>query len=363
MIVAVALPAWMCRNFDETEDLVGAEKGYDVRGTIGRLEQAKPQWVLIGNSMLYTRLTEGKLTEVSGVKSSLLARGRSQSAMWLLFLKNVLLQSKARPAVVTIFFRDTDLTWPDFRVTGGNERAIADLRGPEQPEWVQVLGRKDQSKGEPLHGLPNQASGFLRWLFPTDRLRAAAQRQIQERAFRATRVGTRANSSVRRAELNDRFSLSHLRSDLGSDAAPIRVGWEMAKVGAETIDMGFYEDGPVRFDSSPGASFLPHLVALAKQHQLQLHFHRIKRRPAANHSRPDGQVMTAYMTELSAYLREQGCLFTDESGDPALTLDMYVDGDHLSSKEDVQARYHRLFWERVRPQLAPHFNSAGGNRH
>jgi hypothetical protein len=358
-IVALALPAWLCRLWNTDEGLEGAGKGYDVARTIAELEKEDPDWVLIGNSMLYTRLSEDRLRAVSGIQASLLARGRSQSAMWWLCVKNVLLRSKARPEVVTVFFRDTDLTWADFRVDGGNEWAIEDLKSDPEPEWEMVLGRRAAAAGD---GLADRLSASLQQLFPAEKLRDVAQRQVQERAFRATRLGTKANSSVRRAELNDRFSLAHLRSDLGLDAAPRSSDqWaEVTKVGDETIDTGFYEDGPFAFDASPEASFLPHLVALAKANQIKLHFHRVKRRPASNHTRPDGPVIAAYMRDLRTYLEANGCLLTDESVDPLLTLDMYVDGDHVSSKEEIQRRYHELFWGRVRPVVAPHLGSAEG---
>jgi hypothetical protein len=299
--------------------------------------------------MLFTRISAPALEEISGAKVGLLTRGGSQSALWFLFFKNVLLSSKARPRLVTVFFRESDLTWADFRVKGGNERAIADLDGPGQPEWNQVLGKREESQGNPSERL----AGILRRVFPTSDLRPMAQRQIQERAFRFTRIGTRANSSVRRAELNERFSLAHLRVDLGLDATPKggEQGGEVASAAGEVIDPGFYEDGPAVFDPSPDASFLPHLIELARANQIQLHFHRVKRRPASNHLRPDGPRLQAYMRDLAAYVRAQGCLFTDESSDASLTLDMYVDGDHISSKAKMQERYLANFWERVQPVI------------
>lgn len=301
-IVALALPAWLCRLWNTDEGLEGADKGYDVARTIAELEKEDPDWVLIGNSMLYTRLSEDRLRAVSGIQASLLARGRSQSAMWWLCVKNVLLRSKVRPEVITVFFRDTDLTWADFRVDGGNEWAIEDLKDDPEPEWEMVLGRRAAAAGD---GLADRLSASLQELFPAEKLRTVAQRQVQERAFRATRLGTKANSSVRRAELNDRFSLAHLRSDLGLDAAPRTSDqWaEVTKVGDETIDAGFYEDGPFDFDASPEASFLPHLVALAKANQIKLHFHRVKRRPASNHTRPDGPRLVAYMKDCAVFLK------------------------------------------------------------
>jgi hypothetical protein len=254
--------------------------------------------------------------------------------------------------VVTIFFRDTDLTWADFRIKGGNEGLIDLLDGPAQPEWQEVLA---PSAAE-TRALPARLTHGLSHLFPISDLRPLARRQMQERAFRLTRIGTRANSSVRRAELNERFSLSHLRHDLGLDFAATGNGSStmgVMEVDGEIIDPGFYEDGPTVFDPSLQASFLPHLVALAQAEGIKLHFHRIKRRPARNDTRPDPPELATYIQNLKSYLATQGCLFTDESSDLRLTLNLYADGDHISAKPEIQEKYLQIFWETTGPLIRP----------
>jgi hypothetical protein len=109
-----------------------------------------------------------------------------------------------------------------------------------------------------------------------------------------------------------------------------------------------YENGPHVFDSSPDASFLPHMIALAKELGIKLHFHRVKRRPLANHTRPDPALLTAYLADLKQYLEMKGAVMTDESQDPSLTLDLYADGDHIASDEATQRRYAENFWARVK---------------
>jgi len=352
LALAVTLPAMLCRKLDFPDNLAGdaATNGLDTAKQIAKLQENSTDWVLVGNSMLNTRLDSAPLEGLSGSKVNKIAKGGTQSAVWFLIFKNVILKSEVQPQLVTIFFRDLDLTWADFRVKGFNERFITDLDGPAQPEFQQVLGARESEEG-----LPGRLTGTLKQIFPASDLRPMARRQMQERAFRATGIGIKANSSVRRAELNERFSLAHLRHDLGLDFAASGGGTSAAviKVDGEVIDPGFYEDGPAVFDPSPDASFLPHLIALAKTNGIQLHFHRIKRRPARNHTRPDNPQLATYISDLGRYLKAEGCLFTDESADVRLTLEMYVDGDHISSKESMQARYLENFWERVGPIVQP----------
>jgi hypothetical protein len=58
------------------------------------------------------------------------------------------------------------------------------------------------------------------------------------------------------------------------------------------------------------------------------------------------------MTDLRTYLADHGCALTDESQDPAITLDLYADGDHISSERKLNRRYMDTFWQRVRPVIS-----------
>ena len=351
--MGVAGPAWLCRKLDYPDNIVTQEgpvgRPFDPVAEVQKLKKSKPQWVLIGNSMLNSRIDQEELSEISGWKARKVSQGGTQSALWFLFLKKVVLESGARPIVVSIFFRDTDLTWPDFRTKGMHAELIDLLEGTTQPEWKMVFARSEEARG--LEGRIEQG---LQAVFPTKDLRPLARRQMQERALRLTRYGSEFNSSGRRVELNLRFSLEHLRRDLGSDFAPSgqSADADVSSSGA-VIDPGLYEDGPKIFDPSPYASFLPHMLNLAKEHGITLHFHRIKRRPGADHQRPDSTYLQAYLGELRKWLQANGALFSDESPDPNIRLEMYADGDHISGEPAVAESYLKGFWGLVGPLLAP----------
>lgn len=345
-LLVLGLPPLLWSGFEPPNEVAVTElrtSGFSPRSEVSKMKQQKPVWVLIGNSMLNTRIDPAQLAALSGVPTKKIGKGGSQSALWFLFLKKIIVESGARPALVTIFFRDTDLTWPEIRMSGMNEPLVKELDGHAQPEWKQVF--------EEAKVLESGALGWIKHhlspLFAPDELNATMRRQIQNRAFRATRLGTEAAGSERRMELNQRFGLEHLRRDLGSDFG------EASSSTAIASDPGVYEDGPMTFDVSPEASFLPHMLKLAKEHGMVLHFHRIKRKPDADHLRRDLPAISSYMEALAIHLKEQGCLFTDETNDPSLVLDMYVDGDHISSQDEIQKQYLANFWARVSPVVTP----------
>ena len=59
------------------------------------------------------------------------------------------------------------------------------------------------------------------------------------------------------------------------------------------------------------------------------------------------------MRALGEWLASQGCVFTDETKDPTLTLDMYADGDHIKVSRAVRDKYHAAFWSRVKTSIVP----------
>lgn len=346
MLLVLGVPPLLWSGFEPPNEVAVTElrtSGFSPRSELSKMKQQKPSWVLIGNSMLNTRIDPAQLSALSGVPTKKLGKGGSQSALWFLFLKKLVIESGARPAVVTIFFRDTDLTWPEIRMSGMNEPLVKELEGHDQPEWKQVFEEAKVLEAGALGWIKHQASPLL----APDELNATMRRQIQNRAFRATRLGTEASGSERRMELNQRFGLEHLRRDLGSDFGNASSSTAIAS------DPGVYEDGPMKFDPAPDASFLPHMLKLAKEHGIVLHFHRIKRKPDADHLRRDLPAIDSYMDDLAKYLTEHGCLLTDETDDPSLLLDMYVDGDHISSQEAIQKQYLASFWARVGPVVTP----------
>ena len=349
-VIAAALlvPAVVCRTvrMGEPESFPGGQRIVPATER-ARLVELLPDWVLIGNSMLNSRINSQALSQLSGHTVKKVAEGGTQSALWFLFLKQLVIASGTRPAWVTVFFRETDLTWPDYRITGQNAELIAQLAGPAQPEWQQVMAWRNETNT----GIAGATAAAMKALLPDASLQTYARTRLQSAVFELTELGQSVPHGVRRMELNELFSISGLRHDLGSDVGQPSSGATptAAAKSAGMADPGGYEDGPLSFDPSPRASFLPHLIALAKANGIRLHFHRVKRRVQANSDAPDGRLTEQYMRDLRAFLAAQHCAFTDESRDPAITPDLFADGDHISASAEAQQHYLATFWQRVRP--------------
>ena len=94
-------------------------------------------------------------------------------------------------------------------------------------------------------------------------------------------------------------------------------------------------------------------VALADAAGAKLVFYRVKRRPNADNVTPQDEALATYTREFKAWAKQQGHEHVDENDDPAITLAMFRDGDHLlPSAYDA---YTDLFRERMRSLLPTPF--------
>lgn len=344
--IGVGLPAAIGHRLPRprTAEDVDTELDLDPAGERRALVRQPVGWVLIGNSMLNSRIYPPFLGSVSGWRVRKLGVGGTQSAIWWLFFKNILIASGARPVWVTVFFRESDLTWPDFRITGANDTLIRRLRRKHEPEWDRVMSGRNAGS--------SASAAAAERVFGLDGHDDWPRRRIQDAAFDLTALEG-VDGGERRLELNELFALDRLRDDFGDDGGGSlgRLGGAEEMSLAGLPDPGMYAQAPSVFDPSLEASFLPHFVALAASHDVRLHFHRVKRRPNKAGLRPDLPVFRRYLDDLQEYLRSHGCAYSDESADPELTLEWYRDGDHID-KERREA-FAAKFWTLVRDQIGP----------
>lgn len=284
---------------------------------VADLARMNPGYVVIGDSMAGSRIDPALLTRLSGQRVAPLEYAGSGTAWWYLVLKNWVVPSGIRPRRVFLFFRDTNLTDVLFKIDA--TWALDSVAHDREPELNALVARRE---GHTFYAV---ASG-------ADRLYGASQaRQWVDAAM--TAWPARALWSYRREQaafldgLNARFGLDHLRE---MDAA----------------DMRATEDEDARFDALVGSSPLPLMLEEARRAGLALCFVRVQRRPIGGRPPHQSSALQRYMTTLRAYIESRGGELWDDTGDPDETLDLYVDGDHLSP--EGRRRYTLRFAARLR---------------
>jgi len=292
----------------------------DVPRRIAQLRAAQPDYVGIGNSMMFTRIGKEprEISALSGKKFHFLFRGGSDSPVWSLMLKNIVVASGVRPKAIFLFVRDNELTTPYFGTDAKTSPYLASLRTEPEPELDRYL--QLTPSGATSHWLTELYS-FPEW---QDRM----SRRLADTAMEIGGLGAR--KKAQRFALSARFDLDHLRGDVPAD---------IPKSDGLTMMTGSYEE-------ATEASLLPAMLRLAESCGARLLVFRVKRRPdAETHLPEEPAAMREYSAFLKEWLKARGGTFYDETYDPSIRLSDYRDGDHIGP--DRLEWYRAYFWERM----------------
>ncbi|HEX4241930.1 MAG TPA: hypothetical protein VHZ53_10995 [Steroidobacteraceae bacterium] len=269
------------------------------------IETVQPQYVFIGNSMLGTRIDAATLARRLGKNCCyVLWTGGAESAWDHQALKNEVLAARHRPKVVFVFFRDAYLTRVNYRADDAYWWKIERLSHDREPELMRAMreSRTWQERLEYTLGL----------VYPIQKRRDEADYALEWLASQAVAPARTPFGAPVAARYNELFGLDRLKSTDAADDA-----------GAAT-DLSIYD-----FEARLPKSLLPAMIEEAKEAGTRLVFIRVQRRPTPSGPPPQPPELVRYMARLEAYLAASGAGFYDFTGDPELTLDRYLDGDHI----------------------------------
>jgi hypothetical protein len=280
---------------------------FDADG-VRRFRELQPAFVFIGDSMVPSRIDWQHLQRRLGEPVTFIQRHSTGSAYWYLGFKNHLVASGVQPKRVFIFFRDTQLTDPLFRLTGGYREVADEVARDDEPELDRVLRRRLAGEWAAVDAALDRLYGASEvWTRATTVLQALPARLVSDRpaAFQDA--------------VNARFDLEFLRPYAAAD-------------------IGDADVSAPEFSSAVDSSVLPDLLDLAARAGVPLAFVRVQRRPGPDGRPPaDSPALARYLADLGAYIEARGAKYHDFTGDPGVTLAMYGDGDHI-------AREHRQAW-------------------
>lgn len=309
---------------------------FDV-GPIRQLSRVDPDYIFIGNSMLGSRIDREYLsTLIGGAEVALLADGGSQSAIWYLRLKNHVVGADTSPEAVFIFFRDRTLTQPLLRTDGQYATKIERYSTDDEPIFDAVwrqnedLGTRVRALFERVYPIQRQREDFKSGF-----LRLAASPIIPEILFGSfIHVFEPERHPDAYNALLERFNSLKRRTNTVFDTANRRPT-SPGPSGKESQD---------EFSTVVDSSFLPHILGVGKESELNLVFIRVQKRPKSDGDVPQSTELTKYVHDLRAHIEENGASFHDFTGDQEVTLDWYLDGDHIGPEN--MKDYTRVFYDR-----------------
>lgn len=277
---------------------------------LDKIASSEPDMILIGNSILGHGVDEKRLSELTENKILKMERQGTGSTVWYLLLKNIIGNAQPKPSKVAVIFRETELTEPTFRVEGRYQKQIAALADQDEPLVAQLSYNQSHSLGMSL----------ALQLIPLTRIRSEAKSFFEGSLKELTAYLT--DSSARA-----------LNKDISRHFAPKKLNQAMFTQAQQKVEDAD-DDSLYSFESNVEASYLPAMIALAKNTGYELIFVRAKKRSHVgkeNELALEGE-RSRYFVDLENYLKTSNVRYLDFSGSKEITLEMYADGDHLNTK-------------------------------
>lgn len=272
----------------------------------------KPEIVLMGDSTLRESVDFEQLSTRMGIQTYGIAIPGSSSALWYLILKNEVSHTTHKPRYLVIFFRDTVLTTPDFRVDGRYFIMIDEFAAPQEDLLVKYSYLSQMNLIERI------AEAYL----PLYGDRANVRDRINYRLDYSLPIRLMACGEVCVNEANE----SLFESEVDLDALEREI---------DMADSYLLENQNLLFKRQVKNSYLPEIIRMAKENEMQLVIMEVKTLP-----RPRSSTATLlrkeYIDSLQAYLAEQGVIYYSFADEPRLTNEHYFDPIHLNLEGKVR---------------------------
>jgi hypothetical protein len=271
------------------------------------LRKSKADIVLIGDSILARGINSDQLEQLTGKKNYKLGIQGSASAAWYLALKNVVLAAKYRPSFVVIIFRGTMLTAPGYRVSGAYFREIIDELAT--PNDTLLLERGFVQEMSPVEQWADQYLPLYGY-----RLNWRTKIEFYIRYTLTSLFGCDVNCNYKANIVV--FDQNHLDKILLVEAV----------AGAESQ---LYIPERLNFEKEVDRSFLPEIVRLAHENNIQLILVNSKRWDGPTEA-PESPEYKKYFQSLKNYVEKNGVIMLDFAHDERLTKDLYYDDMHTN---------------------------------
>ncbi|MCC7118434.1 MAG: hypothetical protein IT310_07920 [Anaerolineales bacterium] len=268
------------------------------------VETLRPEIVLMGDSTLGASTNVDELARQTGQSMYQIGIPGSASALWYLILKNDLAPATYHPKYLIVVFRNSLLTAPGYRVHGSYFDLLDEYADREEPLLLQ------NSYLNFMNPLEVLAEEYLPLYVARSNVRQAIDRHV--RYFSPALFGCNQNcTDLALAEL---FQGADFEPQALTDA-----------IGA--AESYLYTPERLDFADQVGKSYLPEMIRMAQENNIQLIFVRVKVKTNADDPR-----VAAYVNDLADYLSQNHAILLDYGADARLTSDLFLDAIHLNAK-------------------------------
>jgi hypothetical protein len=269
----------------------------------------KPQMVLIGDSTLIQGVDTTRLSEQLDIPLYLIGLPGSASTLWYLIIKNNVMTVPVPPKYLLIFFRDTMLTTPGYRVQGEYFEQIDEYSRPKDDALL--IERA-------FIGLMNPLERFSEAYIPIYSTRWQIREQIESRIRHAPAQIIRCDPKCVADALSHIFGNSNMSTQGLNEAI-------------SSADETLYTRRALDFENQVNKSFLPELIRLSQENNVQLILIHIK---TLQFTQPF-PALDNYLNNLKTYGQANNVIVLDFAHDPRLSPTLYADNLHLNAQGKI----------------------------
>jgi hypothetical protein len=288
---------------------IGPQFDSHIRSTYTNiLNEQQPEILLFGDSMLGPAVDDEIITNQLKKKTIVLSLPGSASTIWYLIIKNNIVIAEHQPKYLLVFFRDSMMTVPGYRVNGSYFEQVDEFAAPTDELLIQRAYINQMTQLEKIMEAYTPLYG-LRW-----RIRQSIDYYIR---YSLGRVLLNCNPTCMDHAMEFVFEASNLDLTFLSDAIA-------------ASDEYFYTKEALNFYEQIGKSFLPEVIRLCKENDIQLILIRM---PILRFEEPRTQPagLNDYMQNLAKYSAENGVPFLDFD-QKEFTDEYFSDSVHLNEQ-------------------------------
>ena len=291
-----------------------------------RLNQEQPEILVFGDSVVETNVDPDLMTQRLGRRVSAFSEGGAGSALLHLILKNNIVKAAHKPEVLVLVFRDTVLTAPGFRVNGRFFDVLEEYGGAGDDFTLQLAFQDQMSPMERM------AEAYFPPFWGRWDLRALLVTRFIDLPVRLLKG---CAQDCKEEAMNDVFGNQNFEADQLDETI-------------NSAENFLYSEGHLDFESRIHRSFLPEIIRLCKENELELILVRT-RTMRFSRSNPEPAALQQYIRELYAYAQAHDVPVIDFAYDERLQAEHYKDVLHLNY-QGMQI-YTEMLAEALKPML------------
>ena len=304
-LLAWILPQWLPIHYPRA---LGPAFSAAVRTTFQeQIELQNPEVVLLGNSVVKFGIDQSQFEQLTGRKTLKFGFPGSASAYWYLFTKSNIVTASPPPRYLLVFFLDNMLTTPDLGVNGTYIPLIDEIAGESETVLLQKAY---------LNQL-NPIKGYLDSHFPV----------FGERQTIKEKMDGSIEYTLPQLFMNCAKPCLDKALDMAFDAKNMlpRV------LPRSEINPEDWSGSEWDFNSLVEKSFIPDIIQMTRQRGIDLILVREKNAKVMT-SLNESPAMHQYFQDMAVYLKERGVTLMDFAHNPALTLELFLDEQHLNQQ-------------------------------